>query len=99
MVQIEPLTRFMPYQVTVGNHENYFNYTAYRYRYVLSLPSFKCHFAHDLFLCSLSICHSFDMGGNITGGYENFYYGFDYGNVHVTSFSSELPYAPGRYVQ
>jgi acid phosphatase type 7 len=52
----------------VGNHESYYNFTAYFNRYILprSFP-----------------------------GQTNFYFSFDYGQVHFVHFSSEHPYGFG----
>jgi len=33
MNQIQPLASILPYQATVGNHEHYYNWTAYRHRF------------------------------------------------------------------
>lgn len=58
-------TAFMP---GVGNHESYYNFTAYFNRYILprSFPE-----------------------------QTNFYFSFDYGQVHFVHFSSEHPYGLG----
>lgn len=52
----------------VGNHESYYNYTAYQNRYILprSYPN-----------------------------QTNFFFSFDYGQVHFVHFSSEHPYSAG----
>jgi hypothetical protein len=51
-----------------GNHESYYNYTAYFNRYILprAFPE-----------------------------QNNFYFSFDYGQVHFVHFSSEHPYNLG----
>jgi hypothetical protein len=58
-------TAFMP---GVGNHEAYYNFTAYFNRYILprTFPE-----------------------------QTNFYFSFDYGQVHFVHFSSEHPYGVG----
>lgn len=56
----------MPYQVGVGNHEQFYNWTAFTNRY---------HMPYER-----------------SGGNGNFWYSFDFGNVHFTSMSTEHPY-------
>jgi len=35
MNQIQPLASLIPYQVTVGNHEHYYNWTSFRHRFAM----------------------------------------------------------------
>jgi len=70
--QVENLASQIPYQLTLGNHEKYYNFTSYKAR----LP----------------------MQGEESGGFQNYYYSFDYGGVHFLQTCSEdyaAPYAPG----
>lgn len=70
--QVEPLAAYFPYMTTLGNHEKYYNFTAFKAR----LP----------------------MQGEESGGYQNYYYSFDYGGVHFLQTCSEdyaAPYQPG----
>jgi hypothetical protein len=68
MEQIAPIASVMPYQVTVGNHEQFFDFASYDAR--------------------------FNMPGAETGGNASFYYSFDQGTIHVTSFSTESAFDP-----
>jgi len=67
--QIEPLASTMPYMVTVGNHEEFFNFTSFNHRFI--------------------------MPGDSQGGRGNFWYSFDFGNVHLLSMSTEDDYSTG----
>jgi len=52
----------------VGNHEKYYNYSAYTNRYVLPASS---------------------------GSYNNFYFSFNYADVHVVHMDTEIDYSVG----
>jgi len=52
----------------VGNHEKYYNYTAYKNRYILPRSE---------------------------GSGDNFWFGFDFGEIHFTIMSTEHPYEEG----
>lgn len=69
MNQIEPLASVVPYQVSVGNHEKYYEYAAFINR--------------------------FDMPGPQTNGNGSFWWSFDFGSVHLTSFSTENDFSVG----
>jgi hypothetical protein len=70
-IQNQPIAAVMPWMVGNGNHERFYNWTAYTNRF--KMPA---------------------SAGNLpsTG---NFWYSFDYGNVHWVSLSSEHDLAEG----
>lgn len=63
-IQNEPVAANIPWMVGAGNHEHFYDYSAFRNR-------FKMPQNHNL------------------GSNGNFWYDFDYGNVHWISISSE----------
>ena len=63
-IQSQPVAATRPWMVTNGNHERFYNYSAYRNRY--SMPAERS-----------------------SGSLDNFWYSYDYGNVHWISISSE----------
>jgi len=67
--QIQNLSNHIPYMAGVGNHEHYFNYSAFLNR--------------------------FHMTGEETGGYQNFWFSYDYSYIHWTYMSTEHDYYPG----
>eukprot|EP00038_Savillea_parva_P028381 m.64710 g.64710 ORF g.64710 m.64710 type:complete len:590 (+) comp8242_c0_seq1:66-1835(+) len=66
--QIENISSTIPWMTGVGNHEQWYNFSSFRARYLMPQS-------------------------NGTNG--NFWYSFQYGNVHICSASSEHDYAPG----
>jgi len=50
---------------------------------------------HESYYNYSSYTARFAMPGNETGGYDNYWFSFNFNNVHVTSFSTEHDYAPG----
>jgi len=67
--EVQPYAAIRPYMAGVGNHESFYNWTAFT--------------------------HRFQMPGQQSGGNGNFWFSFDYGNVHFTSLSTEHTYSPG----
>jgi len=67
MNQIQPLASVVHKQVTVGNHESYYNFTAYSNR--------------------------FTMPGPQSQGNDNFWFSFQYGNIHMTVMDTEEDYS------
>ena len=63
-IQSQAVAATRPWMVTNGNHERFYNFSAFRNRY---------HMPYEL------------SGGSN----DNFWYSFDYGNVHYCSISSE----------
>jgi hypothetical protein len=63
-IQSQPVAATRPWMMTNGNHERFYNYSAFRNRY--SMP--------------------YEKSG---GSEDNFWYSYDYGNVHWISISSE----------
>ena len=70
-IQNQRLSAVKPFMVTNGNHERFYNWTAYTNRY--KMPS--------------------STNGAASDG--NFWYSYDYGNVHMVSISSEHDLAVG----
>ena len=66
--QVEKFAARVPFMPGVGNHEKYYNFSAYSNRYVLPKSE---------------------------GSYENFWFSFDYGQLHLVHLSSEHPYGKG----
>ena len=64
-IQNQKISATKPFMVTNGNHERFYNWTAYTNRY--KMPS--------------------STNGAASNG--NFWYSYDYGNVHMVSISSE----------
>ena len=69
-IQSQAVAATRPWMVTNGNHERFYNFTAFRHRY--SMP-------HEA------------SGGSV----DNFWYSYDYGNVHWISISSEHDLSEG----
>jgi acid phosphatase type 7 len=62
-IQSEPIAATRPFMTTPGNHESFYDWTAFTNRY--KMPSEK------------------------SGGNGNFWFSYDYGNVHIVSVSTE----------
>jgi len=62
-IQNEPIAANMPWMINIGNHEEFYNFTAQSARY--------------------------KMPQNDLGSTGNFWFSYDYGNVHVISLSSQ----------
>ncbi len=63
-IQSQAVASTMPWMVTNGNHERFYNFSAFRYRYTMPWKNSK-------------------------GSEDNFWYSYDYGNIHWVSISSE----------
>jgi len=50
---------------------------------------------HEHYFNWTSYSNRFEMPANESGGFYNFYFSFDYGNVHFTCISSETNYTAG----
>lgn len=68
-IQNEPLAATKPFMLTPGNHESFYNYTAFNHRY--HMPHIK------------------------SNGNGNYWFSYDYGNVHIISISTEESFALG----
>lgn len=68
-IQNEPIAATRPYMTTPGNHESFYNWTAFSNRY---------HMPHEK-----------------SGGNENFWWSYDYGNMHMVSISTEHCFESG----
>lgn len=66
--QIQPWAAKTPFMPGVGNHEKYYNYTAYVNRYILPTSP---------------------------GSGANFYFSFDYSNLHIVHMDTEIDYSIG----
>ena len=64
----ESFSAYIPFMPGVGNHESYYNYTAYTSRYVLP--------------------RSYE-------GQTNFWFSFDYGQLHIIYISSQHDFPKG----
>jgi len=62
-IQNEPIAATRPFMTTPGNHESFYNYTAFDHRYKMPYEKSK--------------------------GNRNYWFAYDYGNVHVISISTE----------
>ena len=87
---IEPITSAVPYQVLPGNHEA----TCFQYSDAICPAYLKNFTAYN---------HRFHMSGEVSGGYKNMWYSFDYGPVHVVMLNTETdfegaPLGPGTSV-
>lgn len=63
-IQSQAVAATRPWMLTNGNHERFYNFTAFRHRY---------HMPHEA----------------SQGSLDNFWYSYDYGNIHWVSVSSE----------
>lgn len=68
-IQNEPIAAVMPWMINIGNHEEFYNFTAQTARYKMPQN---------------------DLGSN-----GNFWFSYDYGNVHTISLSSQHPLDAG----
>lgn len=66
--QVEKFAARVPFMPGVGNHEKYYNFSAYSNRYYLPRSE---------------------------GSFENFWFSFDYGQLHVVHLSSEHNFTKG----
>ena len=76
---IEPITSAVPYQVLPGNHEA----TCFQYSDAIC-PAYLRNFT--------AYNHRFHMRGELSGGYKNMWYSFDYGPVHVIMLNTETDF-------
>jgi hypothetical protein len=76
---IEPITSAVPYQVLPGNHEA----TCFQYSDAVC-PSFLRNFT--------VYNNRFCMSGELSGGYKNMWYSYDYGPVHVIMINTETDF-------
>ena len=80
MEAIEPIASAIPYMACPGNHEFNYNFTAFTHRFSgLPHPSTP---PYDKIPASL--------GTNVGGKKNNWFYSFDFKNVHFVSLSTEL---------
>jgi hypothetical protein len=77
---IEPISAYVPYQVGPGNHEA----TCFQYSDT-GCPNSLRNFTAYL--------NRFCMSGELSGGYKNMWYSFDYGPVHVIMLNTETDFA------
>ncbi len=77
---IEPISSAVPYQVLPGNHEA----TCFQYSDAIC-PSFLRNFT--------VYNNRFSMSGEVSGGYKNMWYSYDYGPVHVIMLNTETDFA------
>jgi acid phosphatase type 7 len=68
-IQNEPIAATRPFMTTPGNHESFYNYTAFNNRYKMPYEKSK--------------------------GNGNYWFSYDYGNVHVISISTEESFEEG----
>jgi hypothetical protein len=76
---IEPIASNVPYQVLPGNHEA----TCFQYSDAIC-PSFLRNFT--------AYNNRFYMSGELSGGYKNMWYSYDYGPVHVIMLNTETDF-------
>ena len=76
---IEPIASAVPYQVLPGNHEA----TCFQYSDAICPSYFKNFTAYN---------HRFHMSGEVSGGYKNMWYSYDYGQVHVIMLNTETDF-------
>lgn len=76
---IEPITSALPYQVLPGNHD----VTCFQYSDAIC-PTYLKNFA--------AYNNRFHMSGEMSGGYKNMWYSFDYGQVHVVMINTETDF-------
>jgi hypothetical protein len=77
--EMQPITAQRPYQVCVGNHEHYFNFSGYLNRFAMAATAGQAHSSGGLLLRDtvppLAV--------------NNLEYSFDYGGAHFVAFSTE----------
>lgn len=79
MRELEPTAARVPYQVSAGNHEHYFNFSGYLHRFAMPGEGGTIELSDEV--------RSVDV--------NNLYHSTDYGGVHLVAFSSEHDYSPG----
>jgi 3',5'-cyclic AMP phosphodiesterase CpdA len=75
--KVEPIASKIPYMVTPGNHEFWFNFQAYKHRFYM--PSVGTNTASA----------SGQGSAESEGSGDNMYYSWSYGNVHFLAMNSE----------
>jgi len=76
---IEPIASAVPYQVLPGNHEA----TCFQYSDAVCPPYLRNFTAYN---------NRFSMSGEVSGGYKNMWYSYDYGPVHVIMLNTETDF-------
>ncbi|UJR16660.1 hypothetical protein I4U23_003560 [Adineta vaga] len=76
---LQPISANVPYQVGPGNHEA----TCFQYSDAIC-PSFLRNFT--------AYQNRFCMSGDLSGGYKNMWYSFDYGPIHVIMLNTETDF-------
>ncbi|CAF1128841.1 unnamed protein product [Adineta steineri] len=76
---IEPITSIMPYQVLPGNHEA----TCLQLSDKVCPQHLKNFTAYN---------NRFHMSGELSGGYKNMWYSYDYGQAHIVMINTETDF-------
>ena len=97
MREMEPTVSAVPYQVCVGNHEHYYNFSGYRHRFSMgaqaALPeSGDTIDASDASGVSGASGDS-DSFSSSAITVNNLFHSFDVGGVHFAAFSTEHDYS------
>ena len=78
--ELEPIASAVPYQVCVGNHEHYNNFTGYLSRFTMSAGAVGEHASGS--------------GPTTRSSINNLFYSFDFGGVHFVAYSTEQTSRP-----
>lgn len=76
---LQSIAAYVPYQVGPGNHEA----TCFRYSDAVC-PDYLRNFT--------AYQHRFCMSGDMSGGYKNMWYSFDYGPIHAIMLNTETDF-------
>ena len=94
---MQPVTSIIPYMVTPGNHE-YSCYQPAGCSYATNFTVYNNRFKSILFFFFFVFQTNINQKSNYTvpykesGGVNNMWYSFDYGNVHFVSIDTETDY-------
>eukprot|EP00164_Ancoracysta_twista_P016898 GFYU01028567.1.p1 GENE.GFYU01028567.1~~GFYU01028567.1.p1 ORF type:complete len:355 (+),score=133.72 GFYU01028567.1:160-1065(+) len=90
---IEDVASKKPYMTCIGNHEyDHASGTGPDHVYPAWRPSWGTYWKDSFGECGVPTYHRFRGSGN---GWDNWYYSFNYGNVHVIMMSTEHDFTKG----
>ena len=88
MREMEPTISAVPYQVCVGNHEHYYNFSGYRHRFSMGAQAALPESGDTIDASGAS-----DSFSSSAITVNNLFHSFDVGGVHFAAFSTEHDYS------